>query len=95
MYMPSPYGYDAWAKAKAEHEEKFKCGKPGAEVTPDKTGNAPAAKKHKAGDLKLKLSNKITSALVTQHHLSQQEANAVFADAFKEATNGIDEMSLN
>jgi hypothetical protein len=95
MYMPSPHDHDAWAKAKAEREEKFKCGKRGAEVTPDKTSNAPVAKKHKAGDFKLKLSNKITSALVTQHHLSQQEANAVFTDAFKEATNGVDKMSLN
>ena len=94
MYMPSPHDHDAWAKAKAEREEKFKRGKRGAEVTPEKTG-APAAKKHKAGDLKLKLSDKITTALVTQHHLSQQEADAVFADAFKEATNGVDDMSLN
>ncbi len=95
MYMPSPHNHNAWAKAKAEREEKFKRSKSGAEVTPDKTSNAPVAKKHKAGDLKLKLSNKITSALVTQHHLSKQEANVVFADAFKEATNGIDKMSLN
>jgi hypothetical protein len=94
MYMPSPHDHDAWAKAKAEREEKFKRGKCGAEVTPEKTG-APAAKKHKAGDLKLKLSDKITTALVTQHHLSQQEADAVFTDAFKEATNGVDDMSLN
>jgi hypothetical protein len=95
MYMTSPHDHDAWAKAKAECEEKFKRSKHGAEVTPDKTGNAPAAKKHKAGDLELKLSNKITSTLVTQHHLFQQEADAVFTDAFKEATNGVDEMSLN
>jgi hypothetical protein len=86
MYIPSPHDHDAWAKAKAEREEKFKRGKCGAEVTLDKTSNAPVAKKHKAGDLKLKLSNKITSALVTQHHLSQQEADAVFPNAFKEAT---------
>ncbi len=94
MYMPSPHDHDAWAKAKAEHKEKFKRGKRGAEVTPEKTG-APAAKKHKAGDLKLKLSDKITTAHVTQHHLSQQEANAVFADAFKVVTKGVDNMSLN
>jgi hypothetical protein len=95
MYMPSPHYHNAWAKAKAEREEKFKHGKRGAEVTPDKTINALAAKKHKAGDLKLKLSDKITSALETQHHLSQQEANAMFTDAFKEATNGPNKMSLN
>jgi hypothetical protein len=94
MYMPSPHDHDAWAKANAEREEKFKRGKRGAEVTPEKTG-ALAAKKHKAGNLKLKLSNKITTALVTQHHLSQQEADAVFADAFKEATNSVDDMSSN
>ncbi len=93
-YMPSSHNHDAWAKAKAEREKKFKHGKRGAEVTLEKTG-APAAKKHMACDLKLKLSNKITTALVTQHCLSQQEANAVFADAFKEATNGVDDMSLN
>jgi hypothetical protein len=95
MYMPSPHDHDAWAKTKAEREEKFKRGKRGANAATGKANNAQPAKKHKAGDLKLKLSEKITTALVTQHHLSQQEADAVFIKAFKEATIGVEDMSLN
>jgi hypothetical protein len=95
MQIPSSHNHDDLAKAKAEHETKFKRRKRGVEVTPEKTGNPPAAKKHKAGDLKLKLSNKITSPFVTQHHFSKQEAYAVFVDAFKEATNGVDKLPIN
>ena len=41
-------------------------------------GSGPA-KKHKADDkLKLALSNKLTQALVTQHHLLQNEADELF-----------------
>ncbi len=87
MYMPSPHDHYAWAKAKAECKEKFKHGKRGADTAMGKANNAQLAKKHKASDLKLKLIKKITTTLVTQHHLSQQEADAVFANVFKEATN--------
>jgi hypothetical protein len=37
----------------------------------------------------------ITTTQVTQHHLSQQEADKVFTEAYKEATGAIIEMSLN
>jgi hypothetical protein len=94
MYMPSPHDHDAWSKAKADCKEKLKCGKRSADAAMGKANSAQPTKKHKAGDLKLKLSKKITTALVIQHHLSQQEADAVFANAFKEATTGIDEMSV-
>jgi hypothetical protein len=48
------------------------------------TGSLP--KKHKADEkLKLALSDKLTQALVTQHHLLQTEADEVFNKVFQEA----------
>ena len=43
-------------------------------------------KKHKADDkLKQALNDKLTQALVTQHHLSQNEAEELFNKVFQEA----------
>ncbi len=95
MYMPYPHDHDALAKAKVKREEKFKRGKCGTDTAMGKANNAQPAKNHKAGDLKLKLSKKITITLLTQHHRSQQIADAVFTKVFKEATTGIEDMSLN
>ena len=50
------------------------------------SGSGPANKKHKPDNkLKLTLSDKLTQALVTQHHLSQTEADDLFSKAYKEA----------
>ncbi len=50
------------------------------------SGSGPANKKHKPDNkLKLTLSDKLTQALVTQHHLSQTEADELFSKAYKEA----------
>jgi len=82
--MPAPHDHDAWAKAKAECVEKFKCGKRDKEG--GKAKESDLAKKHKADDkLKLALNDKLTQALVTQHHLSQNEAEELFNKVFQEA----------
>jgi len=84
LYMPAPHDHDAWAKAKAEHVEKIKRGKQDKEG--GKAKESSPAKKHKADDkLKLTLNNKLTQALVTQHHLSQNEAEELFNKVFQEA----------
>jgi hypothetical protein len=85
LYMPAPHDHGAWAKAKAERVEKFKKAKRDKEGGKGSgTGSPP--KKHKADEkLKLALSDKLTQALVTQHHLSQTEADEVFNKAFQEA----------
>ena len=82
--MPAPHDHDAWAKAKAEHVEKIKRGKQDKEG--GKAKESGPAKKHKAVDkLKLALNDKLTQALVTQHHLSQNEAEELFNKVFQEA----------
>jgi len=73
LYMPAPQDHDSWAKAKAERVEKFKRGKRDKEGGKAKVSGP--GKKHKADDkLKQALNDKLTQALVTQHHLSQNEA---------------------
>ena len=84
FYMPAPHDHDAWAKAKAEHVEKFKRRKQDKED--GKAKESGPAKKYKADDkLKLALNDKLTQALVTQHHLSQNEAEELFNKVFQEA----------
>ena len=79
-----PHDHDAWAKAKAEHAEKFKRGKLDKEG--GKAKESGPAKKHKADDkLKLSLNDKLIQALVTQHHLLQNEAEELFNKVFQEA----------
>ena len=82
--MPAPHDHDAWTKAKAECFEKFKCGKRDKES--GKAKESGPAKKHKADDkLKLTLNDKLIQALVTQHHLLQNEAEELFKKVFHEA----------
>ena len=84
LYMLAPHDHDVWAKAKAERIEKFKHGKRDKEG--GKAKESGPAKKHNADDkLKLALNDKLTQALVTQHHLSQNEAEELFNKVFQEA----------
>jgi hypothetical protein len=85
LYMAAPHNHDAWAKTKAERVEKFKKAKRDKEGRKG-SGTGSPSKKHKADDkLKLALSDKLTQALVTQHHLLQTEADEVINKAFQEA----------
>jgi len=83
--MPAPHDHNAWTKAKAERVEKFKRGKRDKEGGKGKESGP--AKKHEADDkLKLALNDKLTrGALVTQHHLSQNEAEELFNKVFQKA----------
>ena len=52
-------------------------------------GDASPSKKAKTGSqLKLALSDKLTQALITQHHLSQTEADELFNKVYKEVKEG-------
>lgn len=81
--MPSPHDHDEWVKAKAEKTAAFKKRKEEMKKTPN---GSPTAKKAKqeGGDLKLQLGSKLTSALVTQHHMTQADAEDVFNSVYKE-----------
>ncbi len=83
--MPAPHNHDAWAKAKAEKVEKYKRSKRDKEgVLKGRDGDASSNKKAKTGSqLKLALSDKLTRALVIQHHLSQTKANKLFNKVYK------------
>jgi hypothetical protein len=86
LYMPAPHDHNAWAKAKAKRVAKFKKCKRDKEGGKCKDPGSGPAKKHKANDkLKLTLSDKLTQALVTQHHLLQTEADELFSKVFQEA----------
>jgi hypothetical protein len=81
--MPSPHNHDEWVKAKAEKTAAFKKRRDEMKKSPD---GPPAAKKIKqeGGDLKLQLGSKLTSALVTQHHMTQADAEDVFNSVYKD-----------
>jgi hypothetical protein len=89
LYMPAPHHHDAWAKAKAEKVEKYECSKRDKEGGKGRDGDASPNKKAKTGSqLKLALSDKLTQALVTQHHLSQTKADELFNKVYKEVEEG-------
>ncbi len=73
--MPLPHNHNEWAKSKADKTAAFKKRKEDAK----KSGKSESAKKAKLNDtLKLALGDKIAAALVTQHHMTQNEAESLF-----------------
>jgi hypothetical protein len=74
------------------------CGKCNKEGRKGRDAEAGSNKKAETGNqLKLALSNKLTQALVTQHHLSQTEADELFNKVYKEVEDklGNDEKTSN
>ncbi len=75
LYMPLPHNHDEWAKSKADKTAAFKKHKEEAK----KSGKSESTKKAKPNNtLKLALDDKLTTALMTQHHMMQIEAESLF-----------------
>ena len=86
LYMPSPHDQDEWAKAKADKTAAFKKRKEDAKKAGNKQAS-PAKKPKSEGDnLKLALSSKFTSAMVTHCHMGQTEMENMFDSIYKNAT---------
>jgi len=86
LYMPSPHNHDEWAQAKADKAAAFKKRKEEAKKTGKKPASPPKKPKTEGEDLKLALSSKFTSALVTHCHMGQAEAENMFDAIYKNAT---------
>jgi hypothetical protein len=79
LYMPSPHNQDKWAKSKANKTAAFKKRKEEAK----KFGESEFAKKAKPNNtLKLALDDKLTAALMTQHHMMQNDAESLFNSVY-------------
>ena len=89
LYMAFPHDHDAWAVKKADRNKHFREKRERQKEAKSSEAAAGSTKKPKSeptGEkLKLALSDKLTSALVTQYHLSQTEADDLFKNAYKEA----------
>ena len=89
-YMAMDHDHDAWLatsklrysdnRGKRDRDTSTKAHKPDA-IT------SSAAKKQKG--LKLALNQKLATALVTQHNISQEEANDIFTTTYNEAQEGL------
>jgi hypothetical protein len=86
LYMPSPHNHDEWAQAKADKAAAFKKRKEEGKKNGDKPASPPKKPKTDGEDLKLALSSKFTSALVTHCHMGQAEAENMFDAIYKNAT---------
>ena len=79
--MPSPHNHSKWAKCKTNKTAAIKKCKEESK----KSGKSESAKKVKPNDtLKLALGNKLAAALVTQHHMTQTEAELFFDLVYKD-----------
>ena len=83
--MAFPHNHDAWVVKKTDRTKHYHEKRDREEKSPDAT--AGSANKPKPADdkLKLALSDKLTSALVAQYHLSQTEADELFKTAYTAA----------
>jgi hypothetical protein len=86
LYMPSPHDHDEWAKAKADKTAAFKKCKEDAKKSGNKQASPAKKSKSEGEDLKLALSSKFTSAMVTHCHMGQAETENMFDSFYKNAT---------
>ncbi len=83
LYMPAPHNHDAWAKAKAEQNKRFRENrKRDSKKTTDNAAGSAKKPKPAGNKLKLALSDRLTSALVTQYHMSHNNADELFQSAY-------------
>ena len=85
--MPCPHDHKAWKEKKAQYANgPNHRGKRDRDDSSKPTGsNSSDASKL----LRLALNQKLTTALVTQHHLSQNEADALFNSCYTEADEAL------
>ena len=82
--MPFPLNHEAWQEKKDKFaaEKSDRRGKRDHDKSSDNKGSDAGAI---TKSLKLALNRKLTTALVTQHHFSQNEANDQFNSCYIEA----------
>ena len=89
-YMDMEHDHNAWLAARklrySEHRGKRDRDTSTKATKPDAITSS-AAKKQRG--LKLALNQKLAMALVTQHNMSQEEANDIFTTAYYEAQEGL------
>jgi hypothetical protein len=90
LYMPFPHDNDEWVKAKAAKTAAYKKCKEEAKKSGGKTNSAKKAKPNGKA-LKLALGDKMTTALITQHHMTQTEAETLFNSVYKETMEEVQE----
>jgi hypothetical protein len=83
LYMPSPHNHDEWAKAKADKTAEFKKRKEDAKKSDNKQTSPAKKSKSEGEDLKLALSSKFTSAMVTHCHMGQAEVENMVDSSYK------------
>ena len=92
--MKAPHNHNEQAESRKQKDSsqwkrrKDNQGASSDATTPDGIPSQSSSKKSKI--LKLALNKKVATALVTQHHMNQQEADEIFKAAYNE-----DEISLN
>ena len=84
MYMPAPHNHEEWQKKKSNYDATSNHrGK--RERDPSDANNGGSKTK---SSLTLALNKKLTTALVMQYHLSQNEVDALFTLCYQDAEEG-------
>ncbi len=81
--MPFPHNHDKWAKNKADKTAAFKKRKEKAKKLSGGTSANKKPEQDKAA-LKLAFGSRLATALVTQNHMSQADAESVFDSVYKD-----------
>ena len=91
-YMKYPHNHEEWKQKKDERRSQARSGRRNKRKADDHYG--PAAdddsdKQGKSSKMKLALNQRLATALVTQHHLSQNEADDLFNECYKDAEDSL------
>ncbi len=90
LYMPFPHDHNEWVKAKAAKTAAYKKRKEEAKKSEGKANSAKKAR-HNGKALKLALGEKMTTALITQHHMTQTESETLFDSVYKKTMEEVQE----
>jgi hypothetical protein len=88
--MPFPHDHNEWVKAKAAKTAAYKKRKEEAKKSEGKANSAKKAR-HNGKALKLALGEKMTTALITQHHMTQTESETLFDSVYKKTMEEVQE----
>ena len=91
-YMKHPHNHEEWKQKKDGRRSQTRSRPSDKRKAYDHYGPAAgdgANKQEKSSKMKLALNQRLATALVTQHHLSQNEADDLFNECYQDAEDSL------
>ena len=91
-YFEPPHDHAEWEEKRRKRQERWNARKKrgaGGDGDSKPEPSTSSSKQTKPKKMKLALNNKLAQALVCKHNFSQEEADELFAESYKEAEESL------